>query len=58
MRVALKTLFTMAGRVVSAIVLALALQGLTVSAARDVSREMGFVEGAGAQRRVFATEPA
>lgn len=34
------------------------LAHMTVSAARDISREMGFVELAGAQRRVTAAEPA
>jgi DNA-binding IclR family transcriptional regulator len=31
---------------------------MTVSAARDISREMGFVELPGAKHRVLATEPA
>ena len=34
------------------------LAHMTVSAARDISREMGFVEVAGASHRVLATEPA
>jgi DNA-binding IclR family transcriptional regulator len=34
------------------------LAHMTVSAAREVSREMGFVEIAGATHRVLATEPA
>ena len=34
------------------------LAHMTVSAARDISREMGFVEITDAPHRVLATEPA